>query len=140
MAALKKLEEIGGGLPLVYGSLGHSYATAGNTAEAERMLRAVQDAGRRNYSSPICESWIHANLPGHEGAALDCLEKAYADRDFLIRYIHISPSLAPLYNHSRFHALVHGMGLDDSATESMERTGALSSSCLGRDAAAGGAV
>jgi serine/threonine-protein kinase len=140
LAALKKLEEIDGGLPLVYGSLGHSYAAAGNTAEAERMLRAVQEAGRRNYSSPICESWIHANLPGHEGAALDCLEKAYADRDFLIRYIHISPSLAPLYNHPRFHALVHGMGLDDSATESMERTGALSSNCLGRDAAAGGPV
>jgi len=140
MAALKKLEEIGGGLPLVYGSLGHSYAVAGNTAEAERMLRAVQEAGRRNYSSPICESWIYANLPGHEAAALDCLEKAYANRDFLIRYIRISPSLTPLYNHPRFQALVHQMGLDDSTTESMERTEALSARSRGRDAVSGAPV
>jgi TolB-like protein/Flp pilus assembly protein TadD len=126
MAALKKLEETGGGIALVYGSLGHGYAIAGNIVEAERMLRAVQEAGRRNYYSPICEAWIYANLPGHESSALDCIEQAYAERDFLIRYIGLSPALRPLHGHPRFQALVHKMGLDDCTTESMVKTLALS--------------
>ena len=118
-ATLQKLNAIAGGSPLVYGSLGVSYARTGNTEEAERMLRALQEAGGKIYSSPVCESWIYANLPGGEDRALDCLEKAYADRDFLIRFIQRSPSLSPLFDHPRFHALVQQMALDAPPTQSL---------------------
>jgi len=116
VATLRRLEQVVGGIPMVYGSFGHFYARIGNIAEAEKMLLAVQDAGRRVHSSPICESWIYANLPGQQEAALDCLDRGYEDRDFLIRYIKTSPSLKPLYHHPRFAAIVHKMGLDDLPT------------------------
>jgi serine/threonine protein kinase len=120
MAILKKLHEFSGGIPLVYGSMGHSYARTGNTEEAHKMIRAVQESGRKVYASPICESWIYANLPGYEGRALDCLERAYSDRDFLIRYIQLSPALRPLYKHPRFHTIVRRMGLDESTVRPEE--------------------
>jgi eukaryotic-like serine/threonine-protein kinase len=114
LAMLNELNEFAGGIALIYGSLGHSLARVGNFLEAEKMLRAVQESGRRIYASPLCQSWVYANLPGQAAPALDCLEKAYADRDFLVRYIHLSPALKPLHDHPRFLALVKSMGLDYS--------------------------
>jgi serine/threonine protein kinase/Flp pilus assembly protein TadD len=116
VATLRRLEQVVGGIPLVYGSFGHFYARTGNIAEAEKMLLAVQEAGRRMHAAPICESWIYANLPGQQEAALDCLDRAYEERDFLIRYIKTSPSLKPLYPHPRFAGLVRKMGLDELPT------------------------
>jgi hypothetical protein len=94
--------------------MGHSHALTGNTKEAERMLLAVQESGKKIYSSPICESWIYANLPGCQDKALDCLERAFEDRDFLIRYIHLSPALKSLNGHPRFKAILRKMGLNIS--------------------------
>jgi eukaryotic-like serine/threonine-protein kinase len=114
MTILKTLDEVSGGIPLVYGSMGHNHALSGNTKEAEKMLLAVQESGEKIYSSPICESWIYANLPGCQDKALDCLEKALEDRDFLIRYIHLSPALKSLNGHPRFKAILRKMGLNIS--------------------------
>jgi tetratricopeptide (TPR) repeat protein len=116
VATLRRLEQVAGGIPLVYGSFGHFYARTGNLEEAERMLAAVQEAGRTIHSSPMCESWIYANLPGQQEAALDCLDRAYQERDFLIRYVRTSPALKPLYGHPRFAALVERMGLVEPPT------------------------
>jgi len=119
-AVLRKLEEVSGGIALVYGSLGHYHARMGNRAEAERMITAMRNSDSATYCSPVCESWIHANLPGHHDAALDCIERAWAERDFMVRYIHISTALESLYGHPRFEALLQKMGLRLDAAESSE--------------------
>jgi TolB-like protein/tRNA A-37 threonylcarbamoyl transferase component Bud32 len=117
VAAIKKLDEVSGGIPLVYGSLGHYHARMGNAAEAERMLAAMRDLKAAIYCSPVCGAWIHANLPGHRDAALDCLYQALVDRDFMIRYVHFSPALESLYEHPRFQTLLHQMNLPAAATD-----------------------
>lgn len=131
VAALKKLDEVSGGIPLVYGSLGHYHARMGNTAEAERMLAVMSHLRPATYCSPVCEAWVHASLPGHTDTALDCLQQAWSDRDFMVRYIHMSTALESLYGHPRFQALLHQMNLADSAADDSSSTdGAVSISQL----------
>jgi TolB-like protein len=110
-AALKKLDEVSGGIPLVYGALGNYHARIGNSEEAERMLDAMRDLKASIYCSPVCGAWIHANLPGRQDAALDCLDRALAERDFMVRYVHFSPALESLYGYPRFQALLDKMNL-----------------------------
>jgi len=83
---LRKLDEVSGGIPLVYGSLGHYHARMGNKAEAEHMLAA-------------------------------CLQRAWTDRDFMVRYIHLSTALESLYGHPSFQALLDKMDLRPAAAE-----------------------
>ena len=116
IAILKKLQEVSGDIPFVYGSLGHIYASTGKLEAAQEMLAGISQAAEKMYSSPICDAWISANLPGQETRALDCLEKAYESRDFLIRYIHLSPALRRLYDEPRFKELIVKMDLDHPTT------------------------
>jgi serine/threonine protein kinase len=117
METLGKLDQVSGGIPLVMASFGHYHARMGNVAEAERMLAAMRKPNPSIYCSPVCESWVHANLPGHEDAALDCLDRAWADRDFMVRYIHFSTALEPVYGSPRFDALLRKMALGPYAPE-----------------------
>ena len=114
---LKRLSEVSAGIPIVYGSLGHYHAVMGNRGEAERMLAAMRNSRPPSYSSPVCEAWIYANLPGHQDDALECLERASTERDFLVRYIHLSAVFESLCGHPRFQALLDKMDLRPYAAE-----------------------
>ncbi len=122
IVTLENLYAVSGGVPFVFGALGHAHTKAGNFAQASSILRTMRRADHGIYSSPVCEAWILANLPGEEEQALDCLEKAYAERDFLIRFIHFSPALRPLYAHPRFHRLLRRMNLELAVAPAQDQT------------------
>ena len=75
-----------------------------------------------------CErGWVtRADALARLSKALDCLERAFEDRDFLIRYIHLSPALKSLNGHPRFKAILRKMGLNISKVSgSRKRTRAV---------------
>jgi TolB-like protein/Tfp pilus assembly protein PilF len=109
----QRLMSMSAGAPLMLGSIGHNYAKMGMRKEAEGVLRDLAEAAKQGYFSPIYAAWTYANLPDHD-KAFECLEKAYEDRDFQIRYIHQSPALRALREDPRFAVLLRKMDLDNS--------------------------
>jgi adenylate cyclase len=67
-------------LPWYKGSLGYAYAASGDRAKAEQVLRDLDEMAKTHYVSPASRASICLGL-GEKPKALDCLEKAYEDRD-----------------------------------------------------------
>ena len=67
-------------LPWYLSSLGYAYAVAGDRANAEQVLRQLEDLSKQRYVSPANLAAIYLGF-GDKTKALDWLEKAYQDLD-----------------------------------------------------------
>jgi serine/threonine-protein kinase len=91
--------------------LGEAHALAGNNARAREILRMLEDASRELYVPPYYFAYVYAGL-GETDRAMDCLERAVAERAGPAYSIKGSFLLAPLRDQPRFRALLRQMNLD----------------------------
>jgi DNA-binding winged helix-turn-helix (wHTH) protein/tetratricopeptide (TPR) repeat protein len=96
--------------PLALATLGHIYATMGRRREAEDTLTRLHEISKQQYVSPYWVAVIHAGL-GEKDQAFEYLEKAFADRYFLMIWLNSDPRFDNLRSEPRFVDLVQRIGL-----------------------------
>ena len=106
----KKAIPLSQGSPLMMAALGHSYAKAKKTDEANKILNELNDLSKREYVSPLGTAQIYVAL-GENEKAFELLEKAYADRSFHLVNLNVSPQFKELRSSRRFQDLVRRIGL-----------------------------
>jgi serine/threonine-protein kinase len=90
--------------------LGQVYAMTGRPEQAREILRQMEERSRRGYVSPYHLAYVYTGL-GELDAAMDWLERAYAEKSGAIYGIKTSFLFAPLRGHPRFTALLKKMNL-----------------------------
>ena len=94
------------------GQLGDAYAMAGNTVRAREILRKLEERRAAGaFVSPYHIAYVYAGL-GDFDQAMDCLERAVAERTGPAYSIKGSFLLAPLHELPRFRALLRQMRLE----------------------------
>lgn len=97
--------------PAVCGTLGHCYALMGRDADAECMLRRLEEATPESDSvNLVARALIHTGF-GDNRSALECLEEAFRLRSARLTWIRLDLRFQPLYQEPRFQAILRGMGL-----------------------------
>ncbi len=96
--------------PVTMAAVGHVYGSSGRRAEAERVLRDLQDLQTREYVTPYAFALVHASL-GNREAALDWVDRAVDDRSNWLVWLKLDPRFANLRGSPRFDALVQRVGL-----------------------------
>ena len=104
LAALERAVELSTGNLVMTAALAHAQALAGMRAEAEAVVDRLARVSRESYFSPYFLAEVHLAL-GNTEAALDWLDKAYAGRDYFLRWLRIDPRLDALRSHPRFQSL-----------------------------------
>jgi len=110
LAELERAAALVPGDTLFVGQLGEAYAMAGRVDEARGILRRLEDLSGQRYVSPYHLAYVYTGLGDHD-RAMDCLERAYAERAGSIYGIKGSFLFAPLRGHPRFTALLRKMNL-----------------------------
>jgi eukaryotic-like serine/threonine-protein kinase len=91
--------------------LAHAYAAIGRRAEAEKILRELEQQSKSSYVSPYMIAVIYAGL-GDKDRAFQFLEKAYQERSSDIPYfIKADLRIDSLRSDPRFQDLVRRVGL-----------------------------
>jgi serine/threonine-protein kinase len=110
--ALAEAERRGIAFSDVRGLSGYIHAKLGRTADAHRMIEALEAAPDRSDAFAFQCAVIHAAL-GDAGRALDSLEIAYEARAKNIRLLRIEPLFDTLRGEARFETLLARVGLAD---------------------------
>ncbi|HJQ69577.1 MAG TPA: winged helix-turn-helix domain-containing protein [Blastocatellia bacterium] len=95
---------LSGGTPYLLAELGHAYALSGRRAEAERVLKELDELSKRRYVPPYPISLIYAGLNDTD-KAFQWLEKSFEERHPWLVQINIDPRLDPLRADKRFSEL-----------------------------------
>jgi DNA-binding winged helix-turn-helix (wHTH) protein/TolB-like protein/Flp pilus assembly protein TadD len=90
--------------------MGHAFARLGRIAEAQKLLRKLEDDARVKHVSPYLIAIIHTAL-GNFDDAFGCLERAFEEQDEELALIKMDPMLDPLRGDPRFEILLKGIGL-----------------------------
>ena len=90
--------------------LGYALGQAGRREEASRILEELSDPAGQPQVSSRSLAVVHAGL-GDVNSALDCLEKAFEERDVQLPWMAIEPAFAQLRTEPRFLALQHRLRL-----------------------------
>lgn len=101
----KKAVQLSGGDAYYQASLGHAFAMSGKIAEAERILRGLEENSARKYVPPYAIALIYMGM-GDKKRGLDWLEKASEDRSTSMAYLKVDPIMNCLRTEPRFAALV----------------------------------
>ncbi len=89
-------------------------AKAGNSAQANELLREMQRRDARGYFPATRLALAHEAL-GQRTRALDMLERAHAERDLYLTFLLVDQRLKPLTSEPRFQALLGRLRLDDGS-------------------------
>lgn len=92
------------------GQLGQAYAIAGATTRAHEILEELETWAETRYVSPYHLAYVYTGLGDADGA-MDCLERAMAERAGAVYGIKGSFLFAGLHEHPRFVALLRRMNL-----------------------------
>jgi tetratricopeptide (TPR) repeat protein len=84
---------------------------AGNVPKAREILRELEERARSAYVSPYHFAYVYTGL-GDYDRAMDCLERAVAERTGPAYSIKGSFLLTALHEHPRFRALLQKMRLE----------------------------
>ncbi|HYM11707.1 MAG TPA: protein kinase [Bryobacterales bacterium] len=110
MAELQKALELSEGNTNELAALGHAYAVAGKTAEAQKILADLQQRSEQTYVQPMWIAGIYIGM-GNKDQAFEWLNKAYGDRSAWLIYLKADPIFNPLRSDARFADLVRRVGL-----------------------------
>ena len=110
LAELERAAALVPGDNLFVAQLGEAYALAGRIDDAREILRRLETLSGQQYVSPYHLAYVYTGL-GDYDRAMDCLERAYAERAGSIYGIKGSFLFAPLRGHPRFTALLKKMNL-----------------------------
>ena len=99
------------GAPGAMARLSRTYAAAGHTAEAQKILEDMKQRSRRGYFPPVAVAMVYIGL-GDKDRAFEWLQKAVEERSGgpLLR-IKVDPLLDPLRSDPRFTDLLRRMNL-----------------------------
>lgn len=89
------------GSPLMLALLGHAYAVAGKKAEAQQVLKDLEQLQEQRYVSPYTVAAIHAGL-GDQEQAFKWLDTAVETRDIWLMNLKVDPVFAKLRNERKF--------------------------------------
>jgi len=98
--------------PHLLGDLGYAYAKSGDRARAQAIITELNQTSSRQYVSPFSTAKIYLGL-GDKQRALDGLEKAYEERDYLLLMLRMDRIYDPLRSEPRFIALMKKAGFDN---------------------------
>jgi serine/threonine-protein kinase len=86
-------------------------AIAGDVSAARALMRDVEKRPEMDFGHPAALGALQAVL-GNRDRAFALLDQAYAERDWMLRDVKVSPMWDPLRNDQRFSRLLHQMHLD----------------------------
>lgn len=112
IAELQQATTSSSNTPLMFSGLGHAYAVAKKTAEAQTVLDKLLEQSKQQYVSPFYIALIYAGL-GENERAMDWLDKAYADRSNGLVFLKVDPELDSLRSNPRFKELLIKMRLSN---------------------------
>jgi TolB-like protein/DNA-binding winged helix-turn-helix (wHTH) protein/Tfp pilus assembly protein PilF len=95
--------------PRVLSALGFAYAVNGNKDKAYEQLTELEKMAKEKYVSQFSRAVIFTGL-GDRSAAVDCLEKAFAERSDTMAIVAVHPLLDSLRNEPRFIELLRKVG------------------------------
>jgi DNA-binding winged helix-turn-helix (wHTH) protein/TolB-like protein/Tfp pilus assembly protein PilF len=93
------------GSPLMLALLGHAYAASGKRAEAQQVLKDLEQLQSQRYVSPYTVAAIYAGLNDQE-QAFTWLEKAVDERDVWLMNLKVDPVFARLRSNRQFGDLL----------------------------------
>jgi serine/threonine protein kinase/TolB-like protein/Flp pilus assembly protein TadD len=105
LAAFKTTLQLAPDWPWAKSWLGYAYAVNGQGDAAKQVLTELDHLALRRYVTPSAQATVHLGLGRHD-LALDCLEKAYKERDMEMVFLKESPFYDPLRSDPRFQALL----------------------------------
>jgi eukaryotic-like serine/threonine-protein kinase len=91
-------------------ALGHAQAAAGKKAEAEKVIRRLEELSKQQYVSPFQMAVVYAGMDERR-LALDWLEKSRTERFNWLPFIKVDPVLKNLRSEPRFVELVKSLNL-----------------------------
>jgi TolB-like protein/DNA-binding winged helix-turn-helix (wHTH) protein/Tfp pilus assembly protein PilF len=106
LGELRKAVELSHNSALMVSALAHAHAVSGNQVEAQKLLRQLIAASRKQYVSPYYIAVVYVGL-GQNNVAMTWLDKAFADRSNGLVFAKVEPELDPLRSDPRFVALEH---------------------------------
>ncbi len=89
--------------PAVLAYLGCAYATSERDREARELLKELTELSGTRYISPFMLAMLDVCLEDRE-SAFESMEKAFAERSYLLVYLAVYPPLDSLRDDPRFHA------------------------------------
>ena len=95
--------------PRVSSALGFAFGADGETEKARQIIAELEGLAKQQYVSPFSISLAHAGI-GENDAAVDWLEKAYAERSDAMAILDVHPFLESLRDNPRFIALERKVG------------------------------
>jgi DNA-binding winged helix-turn-helix (wHTH) protein/TolB-like protein len=93
------------GSPLMLALLGHAYAASGKHAEAQQVLKDLEQLQSQRYVSPYTVAAIYAGL-GNQEQAFTWLEKAVEERDVWLMNLKVDPVFTKLRSNRKFDDLL----------------------------------
>jgi tetratricopeptide (TPR) repeat protein len=91
-------------------ALAHAYALAGDSGQARRMLKELEDKGRSRFIPAYDLAIVNLGLGAVE-ETLDLLDRSFDERSSWLIHLGVDPRLDPLRDELRFRALVARVGL-----------------------------
>jgi Flp pilus assembly protein TadD len=110
IAALHSAVAIAPGDTTWLGQLGQVLAMTGQSERAREILRQLQELSAQRFVSPYHLAYVYTGL-GESEFAIECLERAYANRSGAVYGIKGSFLFTALHGHPRFQALLRKMNL-----------------------------
>ncbi|HEY0322219.1 MAG TPA: protein kinase [Pyrinomonadaceae bacterium] len=110
IAELERARELSGNAPEVVASLGHAYAVAGRTGDAQKVLADLDELARERYVLPYFRAAVYTGL-GDKDQAFAWLERAYEERHPGLVLVNIDPRFDTLRSDPRFTDLIRRLGV-----------------------------
>jgi len=101
---LKIANELAGNDPVTLAALAHAHASAGGSAEARKIMTALQSSTEKYISATHIAS-IQIAL-GETDQALESLDRAHDNRDIELVWLKVNPVFDPIRSDARFTALI----------------------------------
>jgi TolB-like protein/Flp pilus assembly protein TadD len=110
VAALQRAVHLSPDTPRMHSGLARALAGSGKRAEAQRILRGLEEQARKRYISPIEFASMYLALDDVD-TGLKRLHRAVTHRCFEVLALKVDPRFAPLRAEPRFTKLVRRVGL-----------------------------
>lgn len=105
LAALREGHALTPGSSEMVAQIAYAAARGGRREEARARLKELQERSSRQHVSPFFLAVAHTGL-GEPTQAIECLERAYAERDWLVSVLKTDPIFDPLRDDARFQELL----------------------------------
>jgi serine/threonine-protein kinase len=110
VSELERARELSGNAPEVVASLGHAYAVAGRTGDAQKVLSDLDEIARDRYVLPYFRAAVYTGL-GDKDQAFAWLERAFEERHPGLVLVNIDPRFDSLRSDPRFADLIRRLGI-----------------------------